>query len=434
MRFSLQEMARQTLAEADRREMEKRAMEESADDKKKKGKVPPTAAKSPPDNTSTAPERNEESYEEKTSSAFVEKLASAVEYLGENFLKVAVGEPEPPLSHGVEGTAPGIGPGEGAGTLELNRQPTPGMQSTNTGQARTQIPTNPGNDPKSPGQTNPDTAMETDINNPAGGNEDWTNQDKMKQASKAGLRQRVESFVRGRPSAYRDAREHLRGAVSKGNTLKERAAQVGRAAKNVAPEAGAAAGLGVTGYGIHRATRGNSKSKEASVARVQSIMDKMAADANNPASIGAKTTNPHQSSPEGVSASEQGPKPAQPGEVTRQSSMVGSNASAINYTKQQAKAVPKARMGEVLAEPAQKKSTDPVLHENLDATSGAGVKLSSVTKVAAARSLLEKIAQEGTAEGASPEQKEKAEKLQQLLQAKQQEKEKQSGLPIGGGY
>jgi hypothetical protein len=272
--------------------------------------------------------------------------------------------------------------------------------------------------------------METDINNPPGGNEDWTNQDKMKQASKASAGQRVMNFLRSRPGAYRDVAQHVRGAVAKGNTLKERAVQVGRAAKKVAPEAGVAAGLTGTGIAAHQI----GKRKKASVDRVLGIMSKMAEDATNPASIGAAVTNPHQSSPEGVSASEDGPKPSQPGEVTRQSSMVGSNQSAIDYTKQQAKAVPKARMGEVLNEPAQKKSTDPVLHENLNAASSAGVKLSSVTKAAAARSLLEKIAQEGASDDATPEQKEKAEKLQQLLQAKQQEKEKQSGLPIGGGY
>ncbi len=103
------------------------------------------------------------------------------------------------------------------------------------------------------------------------------------------------------------------------------------------------------------------------------------------------------------------------------------------------RAVPKARMSEVLAESAQKKSTDPVLHENLGAASGAGVKLSSVEKVAAARALLQKIAEDGAKEDASPEEKEKALKLQEVLKAKQQEKEssafeQDSAMPVSGGY
>lgn len=373
MRFSLQDMVQQTLAEAERRESVKLASAGEGKDPKeeeKKQKQGPPAAKTPPDNTNTSPERNEDSYEEKTSSAFVEKLAGAAEYLNEHFLKVAVGKPEPALSHGTPGTAQGIGPGSGTGTLALNT-PTPGMQSEETGQASTgQIPTNPPKDPKSPGQTNTATALQTTIQDPPGGQEDWTNKDVLKQAA-----------------------AHVRGLMRK-------------------------------------------HANQDQVSRVRAIMDKMAADSVDPASVGAKVTNPHQSSPPGVSASEQGPKPSQPGEATKQESMINSNQAAIDYTKQQAKAVPKARMGEVLSEPAQKKSTDPVLHNNLDAASSAGVKLSSVTKAAAARALLRKVAEEGASDDASPEQKERAAKLQAVLQSKQQEKQKASmgTMPVGGGY
>jgi hypothetical protein len=362
MRFSLQDMVRQTLAEAERREKiaseQEPASETSSEEKKKEEKKqgPPASAKTPPESSSDTPERNEESLEEKTSSVFVEKLASAVEYLNSNYLaKEAVGKPEPPRAHSPEGAAAGIGPGAGAGATPTTKDsPTPGKQSENTGQAtgQQQAPTNPGSDPASPGQTNPETALETTIQDPPGGSEDWTNKDVQKQAS---------------------------------------------------------------------------------VSRVKRIMAKMAAE-GAPGNIGAKTTNPHQSSPEGVSAAGEG-KPSVPGEVSKQESMVAGNEAATNYTKQQAKAVPKARMGEVLDEPAQKKSTDPVLQENLDAAGSAGVKLSSVQKAAAARALLQKIAEEGAKPDASPEEKEKAEKLQAAFQAKKEEKEKSSsGMPLGGGY
>lgn len=364
MRFSLQDMVRRTLAEAEMREKVAQAEGDTCPECKnakgsctcpsKKNGGPPASSNG---SGSSTPERNEEGYEEKTSSAFVEKLASAVAYCNEHFIKEAVGQPEPaPVAKPPTTT---VGPGIGATSIPNTiDSPTSGTQSTNTGQAsNNQPPTVPGKDPASPGQTNPDTALETDINSPPGGSEDWTNQDKMKQAQ---------------------------------------------------------------------------------VNRVKRLMAKMAEDALSPAKIAAGSEpleNPNASqAEEGV--------PSQPGETSKQESMVGSNQSAIDYTKQQAKAVPKARMGEVLDEPAQKKSTDPVLHENLDATSGAGVKLSSV-KVAAARALLQKIAEEGAKPDASPEEKERASKLQEALKAKQEQKngdnsgeEKTSGfrMPLRGGY
>jgi hypothetical protein len=106
--------------------------------------------------------------------------------------------------------------------------------------------------------------------------------------------------------------------------------------------------------------------------------------------------------------------PKQPGAFEKQRGMINSNDSAINYDKGQAKAEPKARMGEVLSEPAQKKSTDPVLQNNLAAASSAGVKISSV-QAAAARSYLRKIAQAEEDPNASPEDKEKAKKLKEAL-------------------
>lgn len=342
MRFSLQDMVRKTLAEAEMREKYAQAEGEDGpispeDKKKKKGEEPPVSDSS----GSTTPERNEESLEEKTSSVFVEKLASAVAYCNTHFIKIAVGEPEPaPVAKPKTTTAgPGIGATSLSNTID---SPTTGMQSTNTGQAKNkQPPLIPGSDVTSPGQVNPATALETDINSAPGGSEDWS--------------------------------------------------------------------------------KGGDKMKQAQVARVRRILAKMAAD-----------------TPPDASESGQG-VPSQPGEVSRQKAMIASNEAAQKYNKQQAKAVPTARMGEVLSEPAQKKSTDPVLHENLDAASGAGVKLSSVEKVAAARSLLQKIAEEGVKEDASPEEKEKALKLQEILKAKQQEKEacgiKQgSSMPLSGGY
>jgi len=356
MKFSLQRLVAQTLAEAEHRV--KLAQEEDQEKKEEKKENGSPAKPASSSNESGALERNEEPVSEKTATVFVEKLANAVEYLNAHY-----------LSKTAEGTSETVGAGKGTGAVETNLgSPTPGEQSQTFGQAtHDQPPMSPGSDVKSPGQVNPATALETDINNPPGGSEDWTNKD-------------VES---------------QKGGPVSGGT------------------------------------------KEAQVARVLKVMRKMAEDAINPSQISAAVTNPHQSSPEGTSQAEEA-VPAQPGEVNKQDSLIGSNEAAINYTKQQAKAVPKARMGEVIDEPAQKKSTDPVLHQNLDATPEAGVKISSAQARAAGLALLQKIAQEGAQEEASPEQKERAQKLRELLQAKEKESQgmgaSDPSMPLGGGF
>jgi hypothetical protein len=359
MRFSLQDMVRRTLAEAEMREKYAQAEEEicpECKNAKSECTCPPKKKEGPPASDSSgsaSPETNDESYEEKTSSAFVEKLASAVAYCNKHFIKIAVGEPEPAPVDKPKTTT--VGPGIGATSMPNTIDtPTTGMQSENTGQAKNnQPPLIPGSDVASPGQVNPATALETDINSPPGGSEDWS--------------------------------------------------------------------------------EGEEVMKQAQVARVRRILYKMAEDGDS-ASIKATGNDV----PPDYSQAEEG-VPSQPGEVSKQEALINSLQAAMDYTKQQAKAVPAERMGEVLSEPAQKKSTDPVLHENLDAASGAGVKLSSVEKRAAARALLQKIAEEGAKEDASPEEKEKALKLQEMLKAKQQEKESSackqgSAMPISGGY
>lgn len=389
MRFSLQQMVRSAVEEADRRT--KLAEAEAAGTKEGEGEKDKRPPQTPPSNKATEPERNETSMDvdkDKTGSAFVEKLASAVEWLNGYIFK------------GAEET--NTGPGKGPNTIETNLTRPPGgggKQSEVFGQAKTGIPPKrPGNDVKSPGQTNATTAMETDINNPPGGKEDWTHKDKMKQSSVQRLRTTLSKMAE-------DTEEHEEKESPKVEKKEEKA----------------------------EAKAEKAEEKKASVARVFSIMKKMAGEDTAPARISAS----HHDNPPDSSKSEEG-VPAQPGEVTRQKSMISSNQSAINYTKGQAKAVPKARMGEVIDEPAQKKSTDPVLHQNLDAAGKAGVKLSSA-KVAAARSLLQKIAEEGAKPDATPEEKERAEKLQSALEAKKKEKQSQAATqegtpPIGGGF
>jgi|GEM_PF-6376903 len=176
--------------------------------------------------------------------------------------------------------------------------------------------------------------------------------------------------------------------------------------------------------------------KQASIAAVRKMWKiKTAADAENPAQISAGSEpleNPN------ASAAEEN-VPKLPGPAQAQANMVQTQdpTAPADITKQKAKAEPKRQMGEVLDEPAQKKSTDPVLHENLDAAGQAGVKLSSA-QAAAARAYLRKVAQAGADPDATPEEKEKAKKLQEAVEAKkngkgEEKKEKESQFgPTGG--
>lgn len=397
MRFSLQDMVRKAVDEADRRV--KLAEADAVGTKEGEGEKEKKFSQTPSTNKATEPERNETSMDtdkDKTASAFVEKLASAVEWLNNNFLKQA------------EETA--IGAGTGPNVMETNLKSPPGgagKQSEVFGQAKTGIPPmNPGTDTKDAGRVNPSTAMETDMHSPPGGKEDWTHTDKMKQSA-ARLRNVLSKLAQG-PEL--EAKETPAQEKKEEHEAKESPAQEKKEEKE--------------------------EKKMASVARIYSVLKKTAGEDASPAHISAA----HHDNPPDSSKSEEG-VPSQPGEVNKQKSMIASTLAAINYTKQQAKAVPKARMGEVIDEPAQKKSTDPVLHQNLDNAGAAGVKLSHA-KIAAARALLQKVAEEGSKPDASPEEKERAAKLQAALAKKEKEKQSQASSqelgsqvsPVSGGY
>ena len=175
--------------------------------------------------------------------------------------------------------------------------------------------------------------------------------------------------------------------------------------------------------------------KQASINKARRLwaMRKHAANAENPAQISAgrePLVNPNASA-----AEEQVPK--LPGPAQAQANLVQTKdpTKPASITKGQAKAEPKRQMGGVLDEPAQKKSTDSVLHANLAAASRAGVKLSSV-QASAARAYLRKVAQAAEDPEATPEEKEKAKKLKEAVEAKKNGKEggkdKESQFGMGG--
>lgn len=122
--------------------------------------------------------------------------------------------------------------------------------------------------------------------------------------------------------------------------------------------------------------------------RYMQALAKRAADGENPASIASgKTTALPENQPDKVK---------RPAEVTGQESLISSNQKAIDVTKREAKAVPKKRMAEVISEPAQKRSTDKILDENLgkNVVDKAGAKVAH-EKQASARALLKKVASGG---------------------------------------
>jgi len=133
----------------------------------------------------------------------------------------------------------------------------------------------------------------------------------------------------------------------------------------------------------------------------EALLGKLAEDAINPAKIGQQGhaieggTTPDLQSPAGVppaqsqgsEAGELTPREAAPTEGAGGGrELVGSNDAAIDATKGQAKQQNKGQLAEVLTEPAMSKTHDKTLHESLDNTQEAGVKIS------AARELLKKLA------------------------------------------
>jgi len=121
---------------------------------------------------------------------------------------------------------------------------------------------------------------------------------------------------------------------------------------------------------------------------------KVAADDTNPAQLSSgQASSQGAEAPSGASSSEEA-TPPEPSDVVNQKNLISSNEAAINYTKGQAKADPKQDLRDVVTEPALSASTDPVLERAFDSTSEAGPKVASdMTRVAAARALLQKLAE-----------------------------------------
>lgn len=261
---------------------------------------------------------SESSSPEKTSSARVMKLASAVRFIVDNFHDVGrpVGRLKKMAQPSITETASDTGPGKGPTALQTTLEsPTPGEAPEGFGEAKVDKieqtpPLEVGAQPKS-------------APNAMGTNEKMMHPEQPQVFQQAGT----------------GAGEPKNPVVKKGS---------------------------------------------ATVASIKEAMMRKAAQDGEPSISTPKTMTPTQ--PE-----DQTTEGSRPAEVTSQEAMVASNEAAINATKREAKAVPKKRMGEVLNEPAQTKSTDSALDKAL----GADVVNEAGAKVAHARETLQKIASQG---------------------------------------
>jgi len=383
MRLTLQQMIHGAIAEA-----QERTKLAEAEAEAEKGKEPPTSAGEKAEEKAEAKEEKKEEKEPEkkghVSSSVVEKVASALDFINShmdhiNWTKVA----EEPM----------VGPGKGETALEVNLQGTPGTQNYETGEAGSGKPAmRPGTDTvgAKDGQTNPGAStVETDMNDVPGGTGEQP-QLVEKSSSVRALRNVLRKFAQEGKAEEHEEKESEEKEKKEEHEAKE------------TPE-----------------EEKKEEEKKASIRLVRSLWKQAAEEAahdGEDAKIGAgrePLVNPN------ASASEQD-VPKMPAAAESQRNMIDTLERAIGYDKGDAKAEPKRQMGQVIDEPAQKKSTDPVLQNNLDSTGQAGVKISSV-KAAAARAYLRKIAEAGEKEDATPEEKEKAEKLKAALEAKKKE-------------
>ncbi len=129
---------------------------------------------------------------------------------------------------------------------------------------------------------------------------------------------------------------------------------------------------------------------------------KLAEDSINPAKISAGSAV----APETSASGQPGGAPAG-GAPKGNTSLISSNDAAINFTKRDAKSGTGAAMGKLLTEPALSAAHDKTLGMAFANTPKAGVKIASdITRTAAARVILEKMAADADADADKKKKKE----------------------------
>lgn len=152
--------------------------------------------------------------QEKTSSAHVEKLASAVEFLVHNFGAVQrpVGRVKTAQEPAVTRTPDDVGPGSGKTALPTNlKSPTPGEAPEGFGEARGNKP--PVRPPLERGvqPTAAPNALQTDHNSPPGGTAPYPETGVMKAGSRAGRVGRIKAAMLRKAGADAEAPASISG-------------------------------------------------------------------------------------------------------------------------------------------------------------------------------------------------------------------------------
>lgn len=264
----------------------------------------------------------------------VMKLASAVEYIVEEFTKEAK-------------------PGEGPGALTVMESPGGSSLPDKKGQSKSH--TVPTSTPLQSAGKGPATQMQNDMEHRPGAGQ--TQQTSMKGSKHA--------------SAIREAAAKLAGEDKE---LEKKETE----------------GMAEAEKGLAKAEKAHEEEKKASIAdrvRAASGATKVAEDAINPAQISAGKDVEPDTRESGQSG----------GSSPHGASMVSSNESATNLTRREAKSEPKSDMHAYVNEPALSASTDSVLQAAFAHTSEAGAKVASAmpgaVKTAAAKALLNRIAE-----------------------------------------
>lgn len=310
--------------------------------------------------------------------AYVEKFASAVQYVVEHMKLADVSEP---------GSDTKQGPGDGPNALEVSEAKSENNEAaTNMGKATPKhVPPMDPSLQKAPNiAADPSTGLEdnTSMSHPAQPADPMGNDRTIKSSAAAVPLAEIRKLAaKGAPPPPPFA--------GKGKGKDEPPAK----GKDKAPPPPPAKGKGKD------EKDGKDKPKEKKASTVDDrLVDfllsqvKLAEDAINPAQISGGTI-PVGEPPEGVRASGEA-GPSEPADVSSQKRLISSNEAAINFTKGQAKADPKSDVNKVLTEPALSSAHDDVLQRAFDNTERAGVKISSLVRSSATRALLEKMAEE----------------------------------------
>lgn len=269
----------------------------------------------------------------------VHKLASALGYLANSFRKEAYD----------------LGPGAGPGALEVSGAKASG-NSLDAGEsghaiASNQPPMTPAlqRDQVQSGKSN--TGLQDDLNKKAG----------VKDMATA-----TGTYVKGmakRLTGVNDIQAGRQGLKNSKLVNMPEMAETNKAirndayksmAKGVGKAVGTAGAVGGAGY--YATHRNMDKKSSAPVL----LLRKIAANAPDASASGM-----------GV--------PSEPGDVSSQKRMISSNQSAIDYTRREAKSVPKREVGKYLDQPALTVAGDSVLAKSLEHTNSAGAKIAAAT-------------------------------------------------------